>query len=205
MVSIDPQRVIKQACIDEWQAQLQAHESERWHPDRTCVADVKSTQLFQIARQMVHRFSLGQAIESGQHALQTIGPRWWEENYPHKKWLFNIVSSDLGSLPTCYGSSWWKVSAGGVPEWQRSEFSRQMTMLRYSHEHIFSVGTVVEYSAVDIESALNRKLDHFAFHLPSCRQGKYDTVFAGPWDYWHFAQCLKANLNGTPYLYRQPR
>jgi hypothetical protein len=204
----DQIRVIKQSCIDEWQTQMQAHQSERWHPNRTSLDEVKNTQLFQIARRMVHRFSLGQAIESGQHDLETIGPRWWDKDYPQRDWLSQMSSLSVETLPQVYGPGWWRVFSDGVtpckkrgvPIWQHTEFTRQMTMLRYSCEHIFG-GSEAAYTVCDIETALNHKLDQFAFTLTDTRHG-YDWGFAGPWDYWHFAQCLKANLSGKPYIYK---
>lgn len=210
MVSIDPQRVIKQTCIDEWQAQLQAHESERWHPDHSSKSDVKDTKLFQIARQMAYRYSLGQAIESGQYDLQTIGQRWWEKDNPHKDWLTQLHSENIDSLSTCYGSDWWEVfeegiwpfKKRGVQWWQLLEFERQMTMLRYSRNHIFGNDYEGVYSAKDVDDAFNKSLDSFAFSMTDTRGQWHDWVFARPWDYRHFAQCLKANLEGKPYLYK---
>ncbi|MDH5533277.1 MAG: hypothetical protein OEX81_02525, partial [Candidatus Pacebacteria bacterium] len=171
-----------------------------------------------VPRSFLIRASLGEAISSGLHDLETNGPRWWRV-WSDKDWdrLTMPYHVDLEGYSTSrFGDDWWEIYEEGiwkwkkysVPFWQMLEYERQGQMLHYSRVHFF--GNDYEASDLDydaskiwdmLENQLLQRVTNLYEHA-GCRLERIGPIFGRAWDYRHFANCIISNLEGKPYLYR---
>jgi hypothetical protein len=218
-MDVDPNLKLKQSFVDEWLVTREKHWSD-WTSlgiddyMGSWTVEIRNTMLWKEARKFIVRASHGEAIESGEHDLLSIGPDWWNRSdvLNDRRTRF-----DLERIALCpYGKDWWKVQTHGfgpwksysVPTWQSLEMMRQDTMLTYSKEHIWGGNDYPEkddYQEAEVWIRFEERLVEMTDSLLSVKifqPNPFHWNFCGAWSFRHFANCIVANLHGKPYLYR---